>query len=538
MGLFGRKGDEDGEDHSRLALFGSRSKSKSPAPPSNNPYAQPPGPAAGNLYAQAKAKAYGYGDYTPGPQQGQAAGGYGNNPYGTQSTDPYGGDRYGASGMNKSPYGGPPEDNARGGYGANRSGAPSGYGADRYGGSATAATAQGGGNRYGGGAGSGGGYGGMGGDSYAQQDEDRNALFGGAKERAQQQQPSAYGGAPPGYESGDHQSGGYGDSSQGYGTTYEDKQLTAEEEEEEDVKATKQQMRFLKQSDVASTRNALRIAAQAEETGRDTLARLGAQGEHIHNTEKALDLSQNQIRTADDKTRELKKLNKSMFAMHVGNPMTSASRRRERDEAIIDRHLEERNQREATRMAAYQTDQRMQKNFKDMDNAGGSGGRQERNLAERAKYQFEADSEDEQMEDEIDSNLDALSGAAGRLNALARATGQEVDQQNKHLDGIAVKVCFRLTLTSSILMKDALTLFLERSCGPWYCDWSGQAGPHSLMVELRSFPYMHIGVELSQLGSKPQNVSRPSHEVYDRLHECYRVLACRPPPRSTIWIVY
>jgi protein transport protein SEC9 len=42
------------------------------------------------------------------------------------------------------------------------------------------------------------------------------------------------------------------------------------------------------------------------------------------------------------------------------------------------------------------------------------------NLAERAKYQFEADEEDDQLEDEIDANLDALSGAAGRLNLLAR----------------------------------------------------------------------------------------------------------------------
>lgn len=47
-------------------------------------------------------------------------------------------------------------------------------------------------------------------------------------------------------------------------------------------------------------------------------------------------------------------------------------------------------------------------------------------LADRAKYQFEADSEDDEMENEIDSNLDALHGAAKRLNALGRAMGEEV----------------------------------------------------------------------------------------------------------------
>jgi thiamine pyrophosphokinase len=58
--------------------------------------------------------------------------------------------------------------------------------------------------------------------------------------------------------------------------------LTAEEQEEEDISATKNEIKFMKQQDVSSTRNALRLAQQAEETGRDTLARLGAQGERIH----------------------------------------------------------------------------------------------------------------------------------------------------------------------------------------------------------------------------------------------------------------
>lgn len=43
------------------------------------------------------------------------------------------------------------------------------------------------------------------------------------------------------------------------------------------------------------------------------------------------------------------------------------------------------------------------------------------------------------MENEIDSNLDALSGAAGRLNMLARATGEEVERQNDVLDRVARK---------------------------------------------------------------------------------------------------
>lgn len=44
------------------------------------------------------------------------------------------------------------------------------------------------------------------------------------------------------------------------------------------------------------------------------------------------------------------------------------------------------------------------------------------------------------MENEIDDNLDALSGVTGRLNALARATGREVDEQNERLKIIEGKV--------------------------------------------------------------------------------------------------
>lgn len=195
--------------------------------------------------------------------------------------------------------------------------------------------------------------------------------------------------------------------------------------------ATKQQIRSIKQSDVSSTRNALRIAAQAEETGMNTLARIGAQGERIHNTEKNLDLTSNHNRSAEDKARELKKLNRSLFAVNMSNPFTAGSRAERRDADILERHHAEREQREATRQAMYRTDQRMQKTFKGMvdeqqNHASAAAGRQQSSLAERAKYQFEADSEDDEMENEIDGNLTALGGAASRLNGLARATGKEV----------------------------------------------------------------------------------------------------------------
>jgi hypothetical protein len=438
---FGKK--DDGDDSNRLALFGSKSKSKSPS--TNNPYAQNPytQPAGVPLdpYQQAKMNAYapkqpaseksGYGQTNGGDRYGADSKGS-NTPYGDPSGRNNTQNAYGAS---SNGYGG-------GGYAPDRYGAQGGFGADKYGTSGTSSQPTT--SRYGAG-----GYGGLGGSAYDDPDETRDALFGDAKDRLKDKpkpQPANTYGQPPPYEEGNSQSGTLstmpeGSSSQGYGSNYRDRQLTAEEEEEEDIQSMKQQIRFTKQEDVASTRNALRIAQQAEETGRDTLARLGAQGEHLHNTEKNLDLAHNQNRVAEDKAKELKKLNRSMFAVHVANPFTAGARREARDADVINKHLDEREAREATRREAYLAEQRLKTHFKEIQ-PGQPGGPKAKNLAERAKYQFEADSEDEEMENEIDTNLDALGGAAGRLNALARATGAEVDAQNKLLDRIADKVSY------------------------------------------------------------------------------------------------
>lgn len=443
---FGKKGDGD-DDSNRSALFGSRSKNKSPNP-STNPYAQPP--SASDPYNQAKLNA-GVGGVQRGqnpstdrsnqaPHQTRQGG------YGALNGGGYGGDnKYGSA--EDSRYNGATGGNgAGGGYGPDKYGAQSGYGADRYGTGATSAQPTGGSSRYGPG-----GYGGLGStDSYkgAATDDSRDALFGGARDRLQQKpQANGVSGQPPPYGADygqDGQSGAYGGGSES-GPTYEaygDRQLTAEEEEEEDVQATKQEIRFMKQADVSSTRNALRIAAQAEETGRNTLARIGAQGERIHNTEKNLDLTANHNRVAEERARELKTLNKSMFAVHVSNPFTGASRRKQRDDDVLEKHHSERVLREATRREGYDSDQRLQKAFKDIHSgkSGSGSALPKTSLAERAKYQFEADEEDEQMENEIDSNIDALHGAATRLNGLAKATGKELEEQNRHLARINNKV--------------------------------------------------------------------------------------------------
>ena len=256
MGLgIGKKKDGDDDSSNRRALFGGRSKESSTTPSSNNPYANLPTQADAYNQAKARAGVPGYAQAQRGPSPAPPSsqqGGYGgmNGGYPDEKKSSGYGDekRIGTQGgINDSAH------RNVGGYGADRYGASSGYGTDRYGAESSQGSA---GSRYGPG-----GYGGLG--AAPGPDENKDTLFGGAKERVQkqEQQQMGYGEPPPYEEAG--QEGGYGGrSGPSYGA-YGDRQLTAEEEEEEDVQATKQQIRFIKQEDVSSTRNALRMAAQA-----------------------------------------------------------------------------------------------------------------------------------------------------------------------------------------------------------------------------------------------------------------------------------
>ena len=113
-----------------------------------------------------------------------------------------------------------------------------------------------------------------------------------------------------------------------------------------------------------------------------------------------------------------------MWAMQVNNPFTKTRRKGERDDRILETHRTERAERDATRAAAWASANRQaetDRKLRDPQNPA----TKKSNLAERSKYQFEADSEDEAMEDEIDSNIDALGGAANRLNRLVRLLNSE-----------------------------------------------------------------------------------------------------------------
>jgi len=120
-------------------------------------------------------------------------------------------------------------------------------------------------------------------------------------------------------------------------------------------------------------------------------------------------------------------------------PFTSAQRTAERENAVLEQARQDREERDATRAAAWSSNARAQDQARRL-NKPMAGNKTKTSLAERSKYQFEADSEDEEMENEIDNNLDLLHGAAGRLKQLGLAMGDEVDAQNRHIERIGGKV--------------------------------------------------------------------------------------------------
>lgn len=407
---FGKKGGDDSDDASRNALFGSRKKGSTGAAQPDNPYAQQAAQGAADPYADS-AK---YANVTPYQQARSQIGGGGVAPGGIPGAgqqDPSG--RAGG-------YGGysPDKYGSGGGYGSNRF--ESKAEPDRYGASTAGARGPGG-------------YGGFGRNDNEEQDSDRKALLNGAQERyAQKQQTTT---TSSGYGQGDASAASQ-DSYGGYG---DQRELTAEEQDEAETQAILSEKRQVQQESSASVSRSVQMARQANDVGRATLARLGAQGERLHNTEKNLDLAANQNKIAQDRAAELKTLNRSMFAVHVSNPFTSKQRQQKADDDIMNRHRSERDQREATRREGFSANQRMESNFRDINTAGVARP-QQRTKKDYGKFNLEDEEGADELEDQIDDGITELEGQVSMMNMVGRAIGKEVDSQNKQIDRIMAKV--------------------------------------------------------------------------------------------------
>lgn len=167
--------------------------------------------------------------------------------------------------------------------------------------------------------------------------------------------------------------------------------------------------------------------------------------DRIANTERQLDLAKAHASRAEDEAKEIVALNRSIFRPNFN--INKKAKRDAEELRIVSRHVEEKEEREEVRRAQLESRNRTEGALRQMDraradrnNAGPSaGGGLKSRLAERSRYQFENTGSDDELEDELDSNLDEISAMTGRLKILGQTMGKEIGAQNEKLDTIAGK---------------------------------------------------------------------------------------------------
>lgn len=163
----------------------------------------------------------------------------------------------------------------------------------------------------------------------------------------------------------------------------------------------------------------------------------------LANVNRHLDLSKAYSDKAANSADELKQLNRSIFIPVVSNPFRRKEKERRELENLKKDHSEHMTERDNIRQFEYESSARIQEtnrlNSQSAANAS-TGGRRGRSEADRRRYQFEEDSDDDRVEDEIDENLDLLGGAVGRLKNMAITMNTELDSQNHQLNKAIGKV--------------------------------------------------------------------------------------------------
>jgi hypothetical protein len=243
-------------------------------------------------------------------------------------------------------------------------------------------------------------------------DAGRNALFGDAPKRVAQQQQQQEPPQEPSQDtsygnSGGFSSGGF-DSTEipgGYGPA-----MSAQDEEDQDVQATKQQIKQFNNESRDATRRMMAMAASMDETQANTLQTLGQQGERLYNAERHIDDSTTNAETAQKNFKSLKHAQRGMFnpGFNVsGNPFTKSKNEQAHIEREVAHMSRQREIREHTNHASYTDNQRRERDQKELARLGGPTGMpsSKPSLADRAKYEFEPDDEDDAANNEIDDNL-------------------------------------------------------------------------------------------------------------------------------------
>ncbi len=151
---------------------------------------------------------------------------------------------------------------------------------------------------------------------------------------------------------------------------------------------------------------------------------------------------------AEDRTGELKQLNRSIFRPVI--TFNKDAKRAAQEAKVLQRYEDERDEREKAMTDIRETQNRLGQasNYGSQEEGIGAGPNGRRTMTaaqqslqkeQRKRYQFEATASDDELEDELDDNLDEISDVAKRLKALGSAMGQELDNQNNRIERIEEK---------------------------------------------------------------------------------------------------
>jgi hypothetical protein len=143
---------------------------------------------------------------------------------------------------------------------------------------------------------------------------------------------------------------------------------------------------------------------------------------------------------ASNQAEELRQLNRSIFVPVVSNPFRRKERERRDLEEKQKDHAEHMAERDNIRRFEYESNARVEQANRANGRPAPGGGRRGRSEADRRRYQFEADSEDDAVEDEIDENLDLMGDALAGLKGMAITMNAELDSQNDALGKTINKV--------------------------------------------------------------------------------------------------
>jgi hypothetical protein len=186
-------------------------------------------------------------------------------------------------------------------------------------------------------------------------------------------------------------------------------------------KETKQEIRRIKIIDALSSKFAISKARNAFVTGCSTLQTLYEQGEWLQNTENNLSGA---VDASDEGARKLKALRRANKMIRISDSSAATTKTL----AIRQNYRKNRDSERALKWRSWKAAE-----IHTFANVPLHQGGTTHNMLAQAKYQFEPDSDDDDLENVIDGNVDALTVAVSNLRNVACDVGSELIRQNDKL---------------------------------------------------------------------------------------------------------